>query len=388
MFKITKCKIFIALIFIFIIIFVNFNYIYNYFFYAMYDQNNLRINSELINSHIHSVASDPSNRVYIKTVVRNYQGRVMPNAKVTLNVDNGVGELYPSYGVTNKYGEFISAYVPPHSHNVNFNTQSDIIIRTKIKNSNNYCHLNLKLIPVPVVFVHGYQETSFMFDNMNEFLSHKGYISSAIDFDSSAGVIYAANELKDFLQEKKYNLLNNGILVSKFSLISHSMGGLAVRYYTSSEDYIKNNDVYKTIFLSVPHRGSHLASIGENYFNDQSIKDLIPNNELFLTTFYSMINNGLNNSIMTGNILSQYDEVVTSESASLDYWNIKTEIFNVGENKFTMNNLLDGSLLEAPNHKGILNNKKVFERIYEMLNEDLPYPSMKNKTLLRPIPTK
>ncbi len=65
-----------------------------------------------------------------------------------------------------------------------------------------------------------------------------------------------------------------------------------------------------------------------------------------------MINEGLNSSIQVGNIYSQYDEVVTLESAGLDEWNIKTEIFSVEENKFTMDNLLDGSILEAPNHKG------------------------------------
>jgi len=77
-----------------------------------------------------------------------------------------------------------------------------------------------------------------------------------------------------------------------------------------------------------------LASIGEEYFKDKSIKELVPDNELFVSIFPNTINGGLNNSIQTGNLLSQYDEVVTNESAALDKWGIKTEIFNVGENSF------------------------------------------------------
>jgi hypothetical protein len=85
----------------------------------------------------------------------------------------------------------------------------------------------------------------------------------------------------------------------------------------------------------------------------------------------------LSSTIQTGSILGQYDEVVTSESASLDEWNIKTELFNVGENNLTMNKLLNGDLLEASNHKNVLFNKKVFEKIEEMLKKDLSYPSIK-----------
>jgi hypothetical protein len=43
-----------------------------------------------------------------------------------------------------------------------------------------------------------------------------------------------------------------------------------------------------------------------------------------------------------------------------------------------MGNILDGSILEASNHKNVLFNKKVFEKIEEMLNTDLPYPATKS----------
>jgi hypothetical protein len=127
----------------------------------------------------------------------------------------------------------------------------------------------------------------------------------------------------------------------------------------------------------VPQRGSLWASIGAGYYNDQGIRDLIPDSELIIGGFPSMLNRGLNPMIQIGSILGQYDEVVNPDSASLDEWNIKTEMFNVGENNFTVNSLLKGNIMETANHATILNNKKVFERIEGMLTENLPYPTIK-----------
>lgn len=384
MFKLNKSKIIFILLFLFFIIIANFNFLYNRFVYLTYDKSSLRIHSHFLNCQINTVASEPSNKLYIKTVVKNTNGKVMPDAKIEITIEEGLGDIFPLNKTTNKFGELLSVYIPPESHNINAEKTSDVTVKFKIKGTDISSAVSFKLIPVPVVFVHGYQESSMVFDNMDEFLASKGFTALSIDFDSTKGVAYASNELKNFLTDKKSEFLKSGILVNKFTLISHSLGGLVSRYYTSCEDYIEHENVYKMIFLSVPHRGSHIASIGKNYFDDRSIKDLDPDSELFSTIFYNMINEGLNSSIQIGNIYSQYDEVVTLESAGLDEWNIKTEIFSVGENKFTMDNLLDGSILEAPNHKGILNNKKVFERIHQMLNEKLDYPVDKKKEIIRP----
>ncbi|MDQ2087506.1 alpha/beta hydrolase [Herbivorax sp. ANBcel31] len=385
MFKLSKSKILFALLFLSLIIFANFNFLYNHFVYSVYDKNDLRIHSSFLNFHIHTVASEPSNKVYIKSVVKNSNGEAMPNARVEFTVKEGFGKVIPVSGTTNTFGELISVYTPPESHKIDSKNGLDITIKSTIRGTDIHSSICFKLIPVPIVFVHGYQENSMMFDNMSEFLVSKGYNTLSIDFDSAKGVVSASDELKNFLQHKKLDFFDEGILVNKFTLISHSLGGLVCRHYTSSEHYIKYEDVDKMIFLSVPHSGSHIASIGENYFDDQSMKDLIPDSELFSTIFNNMINKGLNSSIQVGNIYSKYDEVVTKDSANLDKWNIKTDVFSVGENNFTMDNLLSGSILEAPNHKGILNNNRVFERIYEMLNKELDYPSNKNTKLLKPL---
>jgi len=53
------------------------------------------------------------------------------------------------------------------------------------------------------------------------------------------------------LQKQKKDFLSQGILVNKFDLITHSMGGLVARYYSASQNYLKNDDINKIIFLSV-----------------------------------------------------------------------------------------------------------------------------------------
>lgn len=367
-------------ILILLLLFIHFEHIYIFFFKTFYDKTDLNVYLSLINTQVHSISSEPSNKVHLKAVVKDGNGNLIPNIEVYFENTKDIGAVQPGKAITNSNGECIVTYVPCNYYNLDFDSSSPSInITASIAGTNISSTVNLNLIPVPVIFVHGYQETQDVFDNLNEFISSKGYTCAAIDYDSTLGVEYGSKELEIFLQQQKTEFLNRGILVGKFDLIVHSMGGLVARYYSGNKNYLQNDDINKIVFLSVPHNGSVLASIGEEYFNDKSIKDLVPDNELFVSIFSNMINNGLNSSIQVGNLLSQYDEVVTKESASLDRWGIKTEIFSVGENSFTVDNLLNGNILDAPNHKGILNNNMVFNRIVEMLSSDLPYPSVVNK---------
>ena len=63
------------------------------------------------------------------------------------------------------------------------------------------------------------------------------------------------------------------------------------------------------------------------------------------------------------------------DSASLEEWDIKTEVYNVGENNLTVDSILKGTFMPALNHENILSNTKVFERIEEMLYQDLKFPT-------------
>lgn len=363
----------IAIISLALALISNFSYIYSKIYYTLYNKNQLRVSIKILNNNITSICADPENKLYLKTVVKNFKGIPMENAPIKLEVNNDMGKVYSASSHTDSQGELTFTYSPPNYYEIK-NPDKTLKIISTINNTKISAFVKLQLIPVPVVFVHGYQENAEMFDNFSEFLQSKGYICSAIDFDSSKGVVKCTNELKSYLENRKGEFLKEGILAQRFTLITHSMGGLIARYHTTSDQYVAINDVNKLIFLSVPHKGSHLASLAENLFNDQTIRDLVPDNELF-TTYDKMINHGLNSFIQTGNLLAQYDEVVSLESASLEDWNISTEVFQVGDNSFTMSDFLSGNLLEAPNHKSILNNTKVFERVWQMLENKLSYPS-------------
>ena len=40
-----------------------------------------------LNCQINAVASDPSNKVYIKSVVKNSNGKIMPGAKIEITIE-------------------------------------------------------------------------------------------------------------------------------------------------------------------------------------------------------------------------------------------------------------------------------------------------------------
>jgi hypothetical protein len=152
------------------------------------------------------------------------------------------------------------------------------------------------------------------------------------------------------------------------------MGALVARYYTCSSAYASGKDVHKLIFISAPHNGSMLAALGSTYFKDISVSDMIPQSSLFTMFFPAMTNKGLNSTIQTGNILGRYDEVISRENASLEEWGIRTEMVSVGENRMTLGNLLSGKVKDAEIHKKVLYDNSIFEHVYQMLKNDLPYP--------------
>lgn len=350
----------------------------NYVTYAFSSKNGLSLNLSLVNPEVETLASDPANQLVMKVEVRSASGAPVPKAHVVFSVSNNAGQVYPSSIRTDKKGESLVSYIPPPaSASLLKGENAAVNIKANIYGTTKSSSVDIKLAKIPVIFVHGYNAGGYTFDNMKEYLSELGYEGTAIDYKSQDGIVVSAKALNEFLQSQKMEYLSRGIQVKKFDIIAHSMGGLVTRYYTCSEDYILNNDVRKIIFISVPHRGSLWASIGAGYYNDKGVQDLIPDNSILSKTFPTMINKGLNNMIQVGSIIGEYDEVVSYESANLEQWNIKTEVYNVGENNLTMGNLLSGNLIQTANHATILNNKKVFERIASMLEEDLPYPAIK-----------
>ncbi|MCX7921376.1 MAG: alpha/beta hydrolase [Clostridia bacterium] len=363
---------------------VGFAEVANYIKYNFYDKDNLILNLSLVNPAVKSVAADPSNKVVLRIEVRDRKGNPVPMAPVTLSLDGNtkahdyLGDLTPQLLRTDDYGELLVVYSPPEASK-EFLTQKEtnIKITAAVKNTGIKSQQSIKLVRNPVVFIHGYQAYAYIFENFGEYLKSKGFQTSAIEYKSVNGIIVASNILKDFLLKQKMQYLAKGLQVQRFDLVAHSMGGLVARYYTCSEDFIRDNNVRKIIFISVPQKGSPLASLGASFFDDKGVSDLIPENPLLSKALPQMLNKGLNNTIQVGSILGQYDEVVSPESASLEEWSLNTELFSIGESNLNFDNILKGNFSEATNHMNILSNRKVFERVESMLYEKLPYPSLK-----------
>lgn len=364
----------VCILLAFIMLFANF---WNLIKYELSKKSELSLSLSLVNPGIGILTADPENKLILKAEVRDSSGKPVQYARILLTSDNDFGSLYPEDVRTNTFGEAIVTYSPPEYDSKNFSDgYAEAVIRASIDDTDISEAVKVKITRTPVVMIHGYQSNGDIFENLMGYLNSKGYECIPFNYDSIKGIAHGSGELKDFLQQQKLVYLSKGIQVGRFDLIAHSMGGLVARYYTCSREYIKNHDIKKIIFISVPHKGSPIASLGAEYFEGQGILDLIPDNPLFTHILPSMINKGLNNTIQTGNIIAQYDEVVGITNASLDEWGIKTELFNLGKSNITVDDILNGTLVQAPIHKGILSNKKVFEKILFMLENKLPYPKL------------
>lgn len=345
-----------------------------------------------VNPLIKTITADSSNRLVLKIEVRNTYGKPVSGVPLEFNSYNDIGIFYPKTIRTNEFGEAFVTYIPPDTVDIkttdamkdkvnsnNVNSEGSIITEINltaeaVNVDEAKASISFKLMSVPVILVHGYQSTGEIFKNMSDYFNSVGLESVSLNYDSSKGVISAANELKDFLAEQKSLYLSKGIQVGKFDVVCHSMGGIVARYYTCSKDYIIYNNVRKLIFISVPHKGSHLAPIGAKYFEDQGVKDMMPESSLFVDIFPGMNNRGLNSTIQVGNIIGQYDEVVSPESGMLNEWDIDTQIFNLGNSNFSVDNFSDVDISKSAIHRVILNNRKVFEKVVEMLKKNLTYP--------------
>jgi len=154
------------------------------------------------------------------------------------------------------------------------------------------------------------------------------------------------------------------------------MGGLVSRYYTSNDKYLQEkNNIRKIIFISTPHNGTAIATIGAGYVNNTAINDLGISSNLVTSILPSSYNQGLNNHLQVGNLIALNDEVVSEQNASLIKWGIDTQLFNVGQNSLNVDNIISGNIVKAPNHNNILNNTRVIDEVVSMLKKDLPYPN-------------
>lgn len=337
------------------------------------------IDMRTITPNVKSVTCDPKNKVFLVITVRDFKGNVVPNTRIDLSVKNYVGKLDKKHVSTDAGGECIVTYIPPSITDDVMNllkNGEDVSaqISAKIHKSKSESVVELGISRIPIVYIHGYQESKEIFNSIANYFDSKGYSEDFFSYDSSKRVVDNAKDFAKFLEDSRLKYLNEGQKVRSFNVVCHSMGGLVARVYTCSDEYWKEVDVNKLVFISTPHRGSHVAPIGASLYDDDGVRDLEPDSELIAKDFPNMFNKGLNNKIETLNILGQYDEVVSGDAASLEEWGIKTELYNVGSNNLTIDSILDGSFISAENHKSILSNTRVFERIEEFLNARGKFP--------------
>jgi hypothetical protein len=346
--------------------------------FELMDKSALEVTMSPVNPAVRELSADPSNKLVLKAVVRDSKGNAVKDARITTKVPLGLGVLVPMAAKTGSDGSVLLQYSPPFLSGGALSVGNPTVkISAGIAGTDKKSEFSFKLVRIPVIFVHGYKASPEIFSSMKEYLDAKGFVTEGLSYDSDKGVASGAAELSAFIDKTKAEFLDGGIQVGRLDIIAHSMGGLEARYYTCDGSYPSRSDIDKIIFVSVPQAGSPIASLGLQYYNDKGIYDLIPDSPLFTKSFPSLINGGLNASVQVGSILGQYDEVVSPESASLERWGINTEMFDVGDSNFTVDKLLSGQIVEAANHKVVLYNKKVFQRVEEMLGSVLPYPARK-----------
>lgn len=358
-----------------VIVILYFSGLYEVARYELGDKTSLKVSLHAMAPGITSISAESQNEMGIEALVTDPSGNPVPAAKVILEEKNGIGAFSYLSERTSKNGALVVIYSPPEqSACLKTKASADITISARLFGTNSEASLTFKLVRVPIVFVHGYKASPTIFDNFNAYMKAAGFMTAGLDYDSGLGVASGAAQLDAFLGKLSIDYARKGILTTRFDIISHSMGGLVSRYYTCSQDYMAKSNVSKIIFLSTPQKGSPFASLGLKYYKDRGIYDLMPDSELYTKTFLSMFNGGLNSTIRTASILGQYDEVVSTDSASLERWGIKTEVFHVGESNFTVDKLLTGKIVEAANHKLVLDNLKVYRRVEELLLSGIPYP--------------
>lgn len=380
MLKKIKPLLCIIIVFVAVLLTVPFRSVTTYIKSALNSNKNYILEVNTVSPNIKSITCDPNNKLLVLVSVRDFMGKPIPRIKVDNKVENGVGEISPQYGVTDEDGNCLITYTPPELSNKNIdkfknNIPLNAIISSSIPKANTKKSLEIGIKRIPIVYIHGYQESKNVFNSMDNYLTKMGFESGFFSYDSNEGVETSAELFAKFLEESRTYYLDKGLKVQSFDVICHSMGGLVARYYTCSDNYWKASDVNKLIFIATPHKGSHIASIGASIYDDLGIRDLQPDSQVIKEEFPKMFNKGLNSTIQTANILGEYDEVVTFDSSSLDEWDIKTEIYNVGDSNLSVDGILKGTFMSALNHKNILSNTKVFNRIEDMLYKDLKYPT-------------
>ena len=163
-----------------------------------------------------------------------------------------------------------------------------------------------------VVLLHGLGRTSLSMQKLALSLSKEGYRVINIGYPSKSDTIenlVKNNLIKEL--DKKYIDKDK-----KINFVTHSMGGIMVRYYLSAN---KVENLHRVVMLAPPNKGSEAANKWSknrfiNFFMGPALKELT-------TDENSFVNKLLLPNYEVGIIAGKYDEKISLERTMLENMN-------------------------------------------------------------------
>ena len=157
-----------------------------------------------------------------------------------------------------------------------------------------------------VVIIHGWNVRSYYISRMATFLLSKGY--NVLNYDYASSKQDIAGHAKQFLE-----LYREEKIQGKVHFVTHSMGGLIIRYVLASMTEQECKQIDSVIMMGPPNGGSGLAVIGKPGFvkkYNKSLGDMAPGSpalKIPLPVYYPPV----------GIITGSHDEKVSFKNTTL-----------------------------------------------------------------------
>jgi uncharacterized alpha/beta hydrolase family protein len=178
-----------------------------------------------------------------------------------------------------------------------------------------------------IVVLHGLGRSSWSMQKLGLKLAKEGYRVIVIDYPTRSDTIekLVDNVIQKEIEEKYIDKHE------KINFVTHSMGGIAVRYLLNTYEYEQLNRV---VMLSPPNKGSALADT----YSKVDILNIIlgPALEQLTTKSDSFVNTISSPDYEVGVIIGEYDGKVSIEEAKLK--NMKDVLVVRDGHTFIMNN--------------------------------------------------
>lgn len=220
-------------------------------------ENNIILNMKTYPEDFSLLCPDGSSPIILEVCAYDLNHDPFPFLLIHVELNNFQGKIEPSYPITNKDGKCL-IYVYPNSIYIT-DKSDDNLVEASIKlysTKSISANYQVRLTSLPILLVHGFQDTSESFVPLKQHLENNGFIVYSIDYSTETDLDTMSTELGDTISLMKTQLKEKGIYTSKIDIVAHSLGGLVSRYYTTEQSYIEKQDVRKLIFINVPHHGT------------------------------------------------------------------------------------------------------------------------------------